>query len=218
MGMKCTYKLGETLQIEASRLGSQLEAQQLQSRTEGQILAVREWFKKIPRDEWFRDAHQLVDALVVKSLEGKQEPTCTGCTAAYCCNQHIVTCREEVKYILSQTDNLAGIELDRDLLAKQIAFEDSFGEGYQDKLVHDWVHFEHNRCVFLDKDNKCQIYAVRPLTCRLHYSVDPAVENCLPDHLYQAHIVRDGEVVMSAVMQMNRMAGMAKILKDLGIC
>ena len=49
-----------------------------------------------------------------------------------------------------------------------------------EKLLHDYSKAKHP-CAFQDESRECQIYSVRPLACRMHFSLTPP-ELCEPTH------------------------------------
>ncbi len=56
-------------------------------------------------------------------------------------------------------------------IKKYLKFKDTDWKIFQSKIIHKeknglYIHKTHNKCIFLNDKNQCQIYPVRPLQCR----------------------------------------------------
>jgi Fe-S-cluster containining protein len=92
-------------------------------------------------------------------LRGEPRPACArGCSS--CCHQRVEVTAPEV-FLIARTLEPAG---DRDVMMARVA------AAYRDDATR--ATPAARRCVFLDRDGACSIYAVRPLACRRAHSVD----------------------------------------------
>ncbi len=215
--MIITSKLDQALRSEARSLKTVEEVQLLHSGMEARIRRCKDILKGKGKEEWFPFLHEMVDGMIKKSIEA-ESISCGGCREAYCCRLHIVTCLSEARLIKGYVESREGrLQIDRDLMNRQYEFERLY-DGNYNRLVWEWEELlpEVDRsCVFL-KDNRCEIYPVRPLSCRLHWSAG-AVEDCaVLGGKYIAHLVVPGEEMMSAVMQMNKIVGLVSALREVG--
>lgn len=106
-----------------------------------------------------------IDKAVKEDLEAppKVEYTCTkGCHE--CCRQAVaITSVEAISLVDYAKRN--SIQIDSERLKRQVKFDDS-----------NWhtLPKEDRDCPFLSKEGLCQVYEIRPLTCRKYYVVsDP---------------------------------------------
>lgn len=92
----------------------------------------------------------------------------SGCSN--CCHIRVTATPDEAQLIIQACEH-DGIPVDWDTLSKQVKFAGSTG---------DWVSLQnsHKKCVFL-KSGQCQIYPVRPASCRA-YMVSTPPSWCLP--------------------------------------
>jgi Fe-S-cluster containining protein len=110
----------------------------------------------LPNSDAVRTAFDAVDKAmqVIPDDIKKNIPCKKGC--AFCCHIKVVTSELETDLIVSHCND-KGIEIDTETLQKQ-----------KDLGVEEYLFSPHKRCVFLDTDNTCKIYEVRPVACRSH--------------------------------------------------
>lgn len=89
----------------------------------------------------------------------RKEIKCTkGC--AHCCHIRAVATDLEAEVAIDYAkDN--GVSIDVDRLKQQ-----------EDLTTDEYIFSPHKRCVFLQQDNTCGIYPVRPMTCRTYFVVN----------------------------------------------
>lgn len=81
-----------------------------------------------------------------------------GCSA--CCHSQVAVTSEEAD-LLAQRIN-EGVQIDLELLYKQSQAKNSAAEYFK-------LSYEERRCVFLDDESNCKVYADRPSVCRTNY-------------------------------------------------
>lgn len=100
------------------------------------------------------------------SEQAKSHITCTkGCS--FCCHDKIFLTKTESLPILEYIKE-HNIKPDRILAKKQQRAKDFFQLKWKDR-----------KCPFLDKDQNCSIYPVRPIICRSHNSIEDPIK-CKP--------------------------------------
>jgi Fe-S-cluster containining protein len=91
------------------------------------------------------------------------------------------------------------------------------GGPLRDRLLHSYAEIRQP-CPFL-RDNRCQVYGVRPLACRMHFSLSPPGW-CRPDHFQYRYAVRfnlePGECVYRELDRLDRILALG--LCDLMVC
>ena len=106
-----------------------------------------------------RYVHRMVDELneyIFNDPQVKKLSPCTsGCST--CCHTQVSVNSEEADLLASLVNEGAQINLDR--LNIQMATKNSSAAWYA-------LSFEERKCVFLDSENKCSVYADRPSVCR----------------------------------------------------
>jgi Fe-S-cluster containining protein len=141
----------------------------------------------------------------LEKFPNEEQPQCKkGCS--FCCSYFVSAGREEARIALTYAfEN--GIEVNKELLEKQKSKtnKDSWKE----------LSFEERKCVFL-KNNECQIYDVRPMSCR-SYAVYTDPKLCdtstgLRDVKY--FVVPDVEIMISAVRSFVPGDGFPKVLVE----
>lgn len=100
-----------------------------------------------------KKAHKLIDKESEEILKKNPVSCKKGCS--YCCHVHIYISQDEAQLIINHC-NHNSIDINIERLRKQ-----------QNIGIEDWIKqpIEKAQCVFL-KDNECQIYNIRPMTCR----------------------------------------------------
>ena len=85
-----------------------------------------------------------------------------GC--AGCCYQKILCTKNEALLIIGYIKKQQ-LKFDKKFLNKQVSIDDVD--------THDWWYLpkEKRKCIFLDENNLCLIYKVRPIVCRTHFVI-----------------------------------------------
>lgn len=99
--------------------------------------------------------------------EGKRESTESagiqcGKGCAYCCQQVVAITQSEAMQLITVA-KVTGIVIDQDRLKRQAPYRE---EDWSDQPAED------RACLFL-KDNLCQVYENRPLSCRKYFVISP---------------------------------------------
>jgi Fe-S-cluster containining protein len=80
----------------------------------------------------------------------------------------------------------------------------------KDLVNDDYYTTPHNACVFLDENNSCTVYEVRPAACRKHAAISPA-ELCnmqkYPKGTTMNPISLDAELIASGLMNIEAQHG-----------
>jgi Fe-S-cluster containining protein len=149
------------------------------------------------------------DALLKKAATDNPESeniTCrVGC--AHCCRQSVAIVRGEADALIKAA-RFEGVDIDMDKLKRQAVCQNS----------EDWQRLaEADRdCVFL-KDNRCSVYASRPLSCR-KYLVTSEPELCNIDKYPGLSVPMifnlDVEILTSAAMTACETGFMPQMLLD----
>ena len=132
-------------------------------------LAIRKDYREIKAAEGVTAAlmcgyKTIETALAHAFAESPHTISCIGCTAAHCCHQNVEITETEAA-VIGQFCREQKITIPRQYLREQLTY------GRENISSADC-----SACVFL-KDNKCGIYPVRPVNCRIHNVVGP-IENC----------------------------------------
>ena len=153
-----------------------------------------------------RRVFQLYDeylGYVLKKLRGKgwQVYCVPGCSTCCCCMPAGVSNWEFlIIYDRLQQDGQLSRFFRRNLESCQVlsrasgqlfdgwARKRSEDKSSCDRLLHNYSLAKHP-CAFLDESQECQIYSVRPLTCRMHFAFTPP-ELCDPTHPHFSQAVR----------------------------
>jgi Fe-S-cluster containining protein len=113
--------------------------------------------------------YNVIDEINQETLykEGEQHPSCfKGC--AHCC--HImVACTEWEAITALEYMNHIGLKFEKEDIQK-------LESQASVKLDSDYMVHPDRRCVFLGKDNLCQIYEARPSACRNYFVFSPPDE------------------------------------------
>jgi Fe-S-cluster containining protein len=96
--------------------------------------------------------HKLIDKSTEEFLKSNHASCKKGC--AYCCYVYVEITIDEALAIKNYCIQ-NNLHIDKETLKKQSALKAE--------------HWGHNKCVFLDENNTCSIYEVRPMTCRKYY-------------------------------------------------
>jgi Fe-S-cluster containining protein len=115
--------------------------------------------------------HQGIDGLMEYHIKKESlKATCRrGC--AECCRMFVFASPSEAKFLLRAAKE-RGMTIDWDRVQKQA------GRGEEDFYTS--ILGEDNKCVFLDENNSCKLYKMRPSSCRTHY-VASKKELCIMD-------------------------------------
>lgn len=131
---------------------------------------IREQFQEVQKNDGnivaVLSAYQTIDSIHQEVFaDSTRDVSCFGCTAAYCCHQSVDICEVEAE-LIAQYCKEQRIKIPRKHLQKQLAHN------------RENIAFKDcSACVFLSKDNRCNIYPVRPAACRIHHVVTP-LEYC----------------------------------------
>lgn len=148
--------------------------------------------------------YALIDG-VIQSIGHSHPVSCKkGC--AFCCKMNVDVSPMEVTLIREYTKRHQ-IPVDLDYLKAQAAIP-------KEQIVFAPAL---SACVFLEKDNTCGIYPVRPLACRKYIVTNPP-ERCnaeaFPDAVLDVLIDMDVEILVSALdsLQLGQVDGLHKVL------
>ena len=113
-------------------------------------------------ENWQRYNQKIVYPIIDQTGAKIKSACAAGC--AWCCHQHTEVNLAEATTILSV------IPIDQRNTLKQRLINDrsEFIRQHRNTL-HPGTFY---KCPFLDNENRCSIYAVRPMICRSHYSDD----------------------------------------------
>lgn len=118
-----------------------------------------------------RAGHETVDAIMKESQEANPIKVSCQKKCTFCCYQKIPLTESEADLIEAYL-NEKEIILPSDAGQRLSRQRRAIAEDRWDGLRHG-----DKRCVFLGDDDLCQIYPVRPMTCRVHLVVTPK-DNC----------------------------------------
>lgn len=104
-----------------------------------------------------KELYRITDELFNEIPDRRDIKCKKGC--AYCCHIRIEATPIEAKLAASYAKE-NNIPIDKNRLEHQ-----------QDLDVQEYMFSPHKRCVFLGDDNTCQIYEVRPFSCRNYYVI-----------------------------------------------
>ena len=102
------------------------------------------------------DINEALD-LIKKTFEAEPKPISCGASCSACCHQKvdILSIEEEPIWDYVQKND---IKINEEKLLLQAKTENIYSLDYEDR-----------GCVFLDENDNCRIYEVRPLVCRRYY-------------------------------------------------
>lgn len=109
---------------------------------------------------------QIADKCLQESFSPERAPkiSCaSGC--AHCCHMHVGITQAEGDLLVRFVE-AKGIRIDTAKLARQLGYGDT-PEGWAVQPEGE------RRCVFLSAENTCQVYEVRPLSCRKYSVMTP---------------------------------------------
>lgn len=112
-----------------------------------------------------KEIDEYVAEVLADPLVQKLSPCGVGCSA--CCHTQVSVTKDEAELLARKINN--GVSIDSKLLEKQASVS---AEEYFTKLS-----FEERRCVFLDENGTCKVYADRPSVCRTN-AVIGSKEQC----------------------------------------
>lgn len=121
---------------------------------------VKDHLKKIISPlERARFLHHVVDdynrEVFAHPLVQKLSPCKAGCSA--CCHTQVSITEDEAELLASRIEE--GLKIDYSQLNLQMQAGNSSDEFYK-------LSFDERKCLFLNSDNKCQVYSDRPSVCR----------------------------------------------------
>ena len=150
-----------------------------------------------------RRLHQMLEEEIAKT--SSIEVSCKkGC--GFCCHLQVDITKDEAEVLYEEI--LSGYEIDQVRLAR-LALRERTSEEWKKGVVTD------NRCVFLNSENACGIYASRPSSCRkLSVTSDP--KDCAdPNGATIPKIIPMAEIILSAALnlQNNPYGPMAQMLE-----
>ena len=172
-----------------------------------------QYVKQLSTDDSIKDKtlamYDVIDGINQESFVGKDQPSCKkGC--AHCCYIQVGTFEWEIITILEYM-KAKGLEFEPEeleILEKQALIKN-------DK---EYIQSPHRRCVFLQKDNMCGIYEVRPSACRNYYVFsDPSECDTFNDKASGRTLVNfnlDTVAPILALMELSEMKPMAKHLLE----
>lgn len=141
----------------------------------------------------FRKFIEKVGVAMDKSLSTFKDPNIKckkGC--AYCCHINVEMTLAEAIVIVSYC-RLHGIPIDEAILK------------LQDVSLDERMYLKEKACVFLDADNTCKIYAVRPFSCRRYFVVSDT-EKCNVEVNAKGQVKAkfdvESEIIASALLNM----------------
>lgn len=164
---------------------------------------------KIEPEKMAEVVHFMVDQAIIfdKARAPKDMPPISckrGCSA--CCSLFVEITHDEAALIKKDLVK-SGLKIDREKLARQ-AMVDA-------KKWHDQSK-EDQKCVFLGVDGACQIYPVRPVSCRKYFSVDdPKRCEVTPENKGQGmwkFVSLSAEILSCGPMTVTGSGGLAKML------
>jgi len=129
-----------------------------------------------------------------------------GCSA--CCHLKVDIVPFEAELIKNHViDN--GIKFDRERLAIQTRAL-KLGVGAYEQLP-----FEERQCIFLNSEQRCSIYSVRPLMCRRHFvQSDPAFCRTQDFSRIELDVNPDVDAYLSAYVTKNPPKPLAEFIQD----
>lgn len=134
------------------------------------IIGIAAALKDMPDIERAKSLYSAADRIIAEAIDQEDSICKRGCH--YCCYQYIGASKTEAA-LIKDFIKKRNIKLSYKKLKWQSKFRQpiDYWNAYGDRT----------RCVFLNKDNDCDIYPVRPLTCRSYFSamLDPTF--CKPD-------------------------------------
>lgn len=158
--------------------------------------------KEVGEEQAYRELRAEMDAAIKAANEGsqKQNLTCTkGCS--FCCYINVDISPTEARVLI----NYVTPEVKEKLIAQQ---------GYGLKK-YDLLPYQKRACAFL-KDNKCSIYAERPMACRKHQVVS-SKELCnteqedqrvvlasmlMPEIIYAVHLKSESDSMANQILKL----------------
>lgn len=119
------------------------------------------WQKEKPP---ITDAYAKIDELRARDGAANKQITCRkGCS--FCCAQRVGVTQPEAELLANEIKS-GRVKVDKKRIAMQARWPDNPGEWSKRT-------FEHSRCTFLNDNNECIVYDVRPMSCRALVAVGP---------------------------------------------
>ncbi|MGZ3748167.1 MAG: YkgJ family cysteine cluster protein [Pseudobdellovibrionaceae bacterium] len=115
-----------------------------------------------------------------------------GC--GYCCHLEVEITEDDAERLVNAVVDL-NISLDLELLEIQ---------SQRERQDESWKRgcIKENRCVMLDENNSCRVYASRPVNCRKHAVVSPVSECSTLGASPVSRIIPMNEIFMSAYISL----------------
>lgn len=106
-----------------------------------------------------RYVHRIVDELNEYIFNDPQVKTLSPCTSgcSACCHTQVSVNQDEADLLASLVKS--GVNIDMNRLSVQMATKNS-------TAAWNALSYEERKCVFLDSENRCSVYADRPSVCR----------------------------------------------------
>lgn len=143
--------------------------------------------------------HELVDHFNKPIFENetvqKMSPCRQGC--AHCCHNEVSVTEDEIDLIITHTE----LKIDLTMLEKQ---KEKFSE----------LSYEDRGCIFLDEDESCTIYPLRPSVCRTN-AVIGNPEQCIDGtNLRLVNTYQSDMVIYSHFLCSKKSGHLAEVLFD----
>lgn len=161
-----------------------------------------------------RFVHRLIDeasAPVFSSPTVEELSPCKkGCSA--CCHTQVSVTRDEAKLLATKVEE--GVEIDLNRLLLQAGAKNTAKDYFA-------LSYEQRKCVFLDEEGACQIYADRPSVCRTNVVLGSAEQCDTKDEIKPTRLVKTQEadlVIYSAYLHSEDSGTLSYMLaKELGL-
>ena len=133
-----------------------------------------------------RFIHHLVDdsthSLFSSSTIRELSPCKQGCTA--CCHTQVSVTKDEASLLAQRVRE--GIEIDEKRLLTQASAKNMASEYFR-------LNYTERKCVFLDEEGACRVYADRPSVCRTNVVLGSAEQCDTKDEIKPTRLVKTQE-------------------------
>ncbi len=133
-----------------------------------------------------RFIHRLVDEASAQSFSSSTvkelSPCKKGCSA--CCHTQVSVTQDEAHLLAQKVSE--GVEIDLQRLLSQASAKNTATDYYA-------MSFEQRKCVFLDEEGACSVYADRPSVCRTNVVLGSADQCDTKDSIKPTRLVKTQE-------------------------
>jgi Fe-S-cluster containining protein len=134
-------------------------------------------------------------------------PCKKGCDG--CCHTQVSVTEDEA--IILSKRIVEGIQIDEDLLKKQMATKDNSTEFFK-------LNYADRRCIFLDQDGACRVYADRPSVCRTNAVLGSASQCDTSVKLQPVRLVKTPQsdmIIYAQFLYSNKNGSLSKMIGEL---